>query len=200
MVETKLTAIQNELKVPKGRKNTFGNYNYRSLEDICEAVKPLLAKHNCSLRIQDYVREVGSRVYIEAIATLTDLEDGSRLTNSALAREAESKKGMDDSQVTGATSSYARKYCLNGLFLIDDTKDADSDEYATENAERYKKNLASEEDKTVFKQMCAAANVKASAILLQAGWKQGDDVTKDILASAIKIVAEIGNENDRQTN
>lgn len=195
MVEKKLTAIQNELKAPKSRKNSFGGYNYRSLEDICEAVKPLLAKHQCSLFIQDFVKEVGGRIYVEAIATLTDLEDGTKITSTASAREAESKKGMDDSQITGATSSYARKYCLNALFLIDDTKDADSDEYTKESTARYSKDLASEADKNAFRKMCAAAKVKPSAILEDAGWEQGTDVTKDILQAAIKIVTEIGNEN-----
>lgn len=194
MINAKLTQIQSELKAPKSRRNSFGNYNYRSLEDICEAVKPLLAKHNCSLTISDRMVEVCGRVYVEATATLTDNEDGTQIVNTASAREADAKKGMDDSQVTGATSSYARKYCMNGLFLIDDTKDADSDEYAAESNERYKKGLASEKDKNDFKKLCAAANLKGSAILMQAGWKQGEDVTKDVLAKAMQIVTDVGND------
>lgn len=190
MIEAKLTAIQNELKAPKSRKNSFGGYNYRSLEDICEAVKPLLAKHKCNLFIQDFVKEVGGRVYVEAIATLTDLEDGSKITNSASAREADSKKGMDDSQVTGATSSYARKYCLNGLFLIDDTKDADSDEYANESKARHESTLATERDKNNFRTLCNDKALKASDILIQAGWEVGTDVTKEILGKALQIVKD----------
>lgn len=200
MIQSKLTAIQNELKAPKSRKNSFGGYNYRSLEDICEAVKPLLAKHKCSLFIQDMVKEVGGRVYIEATAYLTDLEDGSSIASMASAREAESKKGMDESQLSGASSSYARKYCLNALFLIDDTKDADSDEYRNESEGRYKKGLASDTDKEQFKKMCASVGLKPSSVLIEAGWKQGTDLTKDTLAKALSLVVEIGNENNRKTD
>ena len=196
MIQAKLTTIQNELKAPKSRKNSFGGYNYRSLEDICEAVKPLLAKHKCSLYIQDTVKEVGGRVYVEATATLTDLEDASVIVTSASAREAESKKGMDDSQVTGATSSYARKYLLNALFLIDDTKDADSDEYRNESEGRYKKGLATSDDKDYFKKLCAPLGLKPSSVLMEAGWKQGTDVSKEVMQKAVQIVMEKGNANN----
>lgn len=125
-----LTDIQNELKVPKKRKNSFGGYNYRSCEDILEAVKPLLKKHDATLNICDFVEEVGGRVYVKAIAILTTKD--TEIRSTAYAREAELKKGMDDSQITGTASSYARKYALNGLFLIDDSKDSDTDEYADE--------------------------------------------------------------------
>lgn len=119
-----LIEIQNELKAPKNQRNNFGNYNYRSCEDILEAVKPLLKKHNCLLTISDDIVEVGGRVYVKATVTISNKESSYNVT--AYARESESKKGMDSSQLTGATSSYARKYALNGLFLIDDTKDADA--------------------------------------------------------------------------
>lgn len=125
----KLMKIQQELKAPKGQKNSFGNYKYRSCEDILESVKPLLNKTKTALTITDELIQVGERYYIKAIATLYDTEEEKSISNIAYARESESKKGMDDSQVTGATSSYARKYALNGLFCIDDTKDADTDEY-----------------------------------------------------------------------
>ena len=118
----KLAAIQTKLHAPKNQKNTFGGYNYRSCEDILEAVKPLLA--GLVLTITDEVTEVGGRIYVKATARLTDGKDA--MTATAFAREAESRKGMDESQITGSTSSYARKYALNGLFLIDDNKDADS--------------------------------------------------------------------------
>lgn len=118
----KLAAIQTKLHAPKNQKNTFGGYNYRSCEDILEAVKPLL--DGLVLTITDEVTEVGGRIYVKATARLTDGKDA--MTATAFAREAESRKGMDDSQITGSTSSYARKYALNGLFLIDDNKDADS--------------------------------------------------------------------------
>ena len=140
----KLMNIQQELKAPKGQRNSFGNYNYRSCEDILEAVKPLLEKYKCVLTISDELVNIGDRYYIKATATLWDVEnkgeeldmqervrtiDCLKITNIAYARESLEKKGMDESQITGATSSYARKYALNGLFAIDDTKDADTDEY-----------------------------------------------------------------------
>ena len=127
-----LTDIQNELKAPKKRTNSFGGYKYRSCEDILEAVKPLLKKYNVTLTISDTIEEIGGRVYVKATAELRNGENIGGYSVTAYAREAELKKGMDDSQITGAASSYARKYALNGLFLIDDSKDADTDEYADE--------------------------------------------------------------------
>ena len=120
-----LVYIQTNLKAPKNQRNAFGNYNYRSCEDIMEAVKPLLAERNCSLVISDEITQVADRIYVKATATL-HTSTGEVFSNSAFAREPQTKKGMDDSQITGATSSYARKYALNGLFCIDDTKDADA--------------------------------------------------------------------------
>lgn len=120
----KIVAIQSELKAPKGQYNSFGKYNYRSCEDILEDVKPLLAKHGLVLTIQDSIDLIGDRFYVKATATITDGKE--QLSTSAYARESLDKKGMDASQVTGATSSYARKYALNGLLAIDDTKDADT--------------------------------------------------------------------------
>lgn len=120
----KIVAIQSELKAPKGQYNSFGKYNYRSCEDILEGVKPLLAKHGLVLTIQDSIDLIGDRFYVKATATITDGKE--ELSTSAYARESLDKKGMDASQVTGATSSYARKYALNGLLAIDDTKDADT--------------------------------------------------------------------------
>ena len=123
-MKDKLLKIQNELKAPKNQRNNFGGYNYRSCEDIFEAVKPLLVKEGLLLRMNDELVQVGDRYYIKATAILTDGND--TIENTAYAREEESKKGMDGSQITGASSSYARKYALNGLFLIDDVKDSDS--------------------------------------------------------------------------
>lgn len=122
-----LIKIQSELKAPKGQYNSFGKYKYRSAEDILEAVKPLLAKNNCHLTLTDEVVMVGERYYVKATAILTNGEDV--INTTAYAREDLDKKGMDGSQITGTASSYARKYALNGLFCIDDTKDADTDEY-----------------------------------------------------------------------
>lgn len=125
-----LINIQHKLKAPKGRKNNFGNYKYRSCEDILEAVKPLLAEEECTLTLSDDMVAIGERIYVKAVATIRKGDES--VTVTAYAREAETKKGMDDSQITGTASSYARKYALNGLFLIDDTKDADTDEYANQ--------------------------------------------------------------------
>lgn len=122
----KLNNIQVELKAPKGQYNSFGNYKYRSCEDILEALKPLMQKYKTVLLLKDEIVQIGDRYYVKAIATLCDTEEHATIEVSALARESLDKKGMDDSQITGATSSYARKYALNGLFLIDDTKDADT--------------------------------------------------------------------------
>lgn len=126
----KLVAIQAQLKAPKDKTNNFGGYKYRSCESILEAVKPLLQAHGCILTISDEIVESGNRIYVKAKATLSDGEG--EYTTFGFAREPESKKGMDEPQVTGTASSYARKYALNGLFAIDDTKDADTDEYARE--------------------------------------------------------------------
>ena len=124
----KLINIQKKLKAPKGNYNSFGKYKYRSCEDILEAVKPLLAEEGCVLTLTDEVVLIGERYYIKALATISDGENV--VSIAAYAREDETKKGMDGSQITGTASSYARKYALNGLFLIDDTKDADTDEFA----------------------------------------------------------------------
>lgn len=125
-----LAAVQSELKAPKGQFNKFGGYHYRSCEDILEAVKPILKAHDLALHLADEPAMVGERYYIKATATLTDFA-GQQISSTAYARESLDKKGMDDSQITGTASSYARKYALNGLFCIDDTKDADTDEYQT---------------------------------------------------------------------
>ena len=120
-----LVSIQSELKAPKGQFNNFGKYKYRSCEDVLEALKPLLKENECFLSMSDEIVLIGNRYYIKATATITN-NSGTSLSVSAFAREEESKKGMDASQLTGATSSYARKYALNGLFAIDDNKDADA--------------------------------------------------------------------------
>ena len=133
-IHIKLATVQRHLKAPKGQRNSFGKYNYRSCEDIVEAAKPVMADVECSLTLSDEIVEVGGRVYVKATATLhnasTDLVGAiNEISVTGFAREAAQKKGMDDSQITGAASSYARKYALNGLFAIDDTKDADTDSY-----------------------------------------------------------------------
>lgn len=126
----KLIKIQNELKAPKNQYNSFGKYNYRSCEDILEALKPLLEKHKCRLIITDEIKEVGSIIYVESTADISDGEKSVLVTAQAGINP--NKKGMDISQSFGSSSSYARKYALNGLFLIDDTKDADTKDNSKE--------------------------------------------------------------------
>lgn len=121
----KLSAIQEELKAPKNQHNSFGGYNYRSCEDILTAVKPLCRKNRTTLILTDLLVNIGDRYYVQATAQLHDMDEARYIEVTAYAREEESKKGMDGSQVTGASSSYARKYALNGLFNIDDVKDSD---------------------------------------------------------------------------
>lgn len=134
-VYQKLMTVQSKLKAPKGQYNTFGKYRYRSCEDILTAVKPILADVGAAIVIEDSLESVGNRIYIKATARFIEVENGTSIINAAFAREDEVKKGMDGSQITGTASSYARKYALNGLLLIDDTKDADTDEnrYEREN-------------------------------------------------------------------
>ena len=135
-LKEKLIKIQAEMKVPKDLYNSFGKYKYRNAESIMEAFKPLGKKYGATLIITDDVVVINARYYVESMVTLFDTESDETIVVSAKARESETKKGMDDSQVTGATSSYARKYALNGLFLLDDTKDADSDEFAKETGKK----------------------------------------------------------------
>lgn len=125
-VYVKLANVQSALKAPKGQYNSFGKYKYRSCEDIVESVKPLLKANGLLLTLTDEIVNIADRFYVKATATIIDTDKGESVSVSAFAREEETKKGMDGSQVTGASSSYARKYALNGIFAIDDTKDSDS--------------------------------------------------------------------------
>lgn len=135
----KLSKVQAELNAPKSRHNKFGNYDYRSCEDILQAVKPLLAANGLVLILNDEIVERAGRFYVESTATIYEMETLETLRATAYARESEQKTGMDAAQITGAASSYARKYALNALFNIDDTKDADADEYTQESQARAKK-------------------------------------------------------------
>lgn len=166
-INQKLLNIQTELKAPKGQKNTFGNYKYRSCEDILEAVKPLLKQNKASLQLTDKVEFIGDRYYIKATAILKDTEEEDTIENTAYARESETKKGMDDSQITGTASSYARKYALNGLFCIDDTKDADTNEY---------KEQQQDKDKLIDRKMIESLNKAIENAKIQ------DDVVEIILS------------------
>ena len=182
----KLLEVQNKLKAPKGQRNTFGNYNFRSCEDILEAVKPLLKEQGLILILQDNVEVQNQRYYIKATAKLIDVESGNSLETTASARESEIKKGMDDSQITGTASSYARKYALNGLFCIDDTKDADTNEYANttrptteiktkEQAENYKLSFGKYAG-TTLKEIVATNKEYANWL-----YQKGDDTVKHCL-------------------
>lgn len=163
-----LKKIQQELKAPKNLTNKFGGYKYRSAEGILEAVKPLLGKNNCVLTISDDVVMVGDRIYIKAIATLTN-KAGASISATAFAREEEAKRGMDAAQLTGSCSSYARKYALNGLFCIDDTKDADALNTSPEYTQ----------PATGIDALLAQVNACNSRGELTAVWKNNPDKQKD---------------------
>ena len=122
----KLLMVQKDLNAPKSQYNSFGNYSFRSCEDITEAVKPLLEREGLLLQMSDTIEQIGDRYYVKATASVTDVDEGDKIEVNAYAREQKNKKGMDMAQITGAASSYARKYALNGLFAIDDNKDPDS--------------------------------------------------------------------------
>lgn len=195
-ITQKLIKVQSELKAPKGQKNTFGNYNYRSAEDILEAVKPLLSEQGLLMTITDIIEQVGERYYIQAKVTITDGEDTVEVTGYA--RESLNKKGMDDSQITGTASSYARKYAMNGLFLIDDTKDSDSNENRTERENRAKKaDVEAEREKQAkisklnaqYERALKAANDNEAPMELLTKWN------KLPKAAALKEIAEWINEN-----
>lgn len=175
-VYEKLSKVQSELKAPKGQYNSFGKYKYRSCEDILEAVKPLNAKHGVVLTVSDEVVEISNRFYVKATATLVDIESGEKVTNTALAREDDAKKGMDGSQITGTASSYARKYCLNGLYCIDDTKDADTDEYR-----------AQQERKPQERQYVKVVNGRTAVINSNGEYVAIEDLTVEQLEKTLKI-------------
>lgn len=137
-ISEKLFTIQQNVKATKSEYNSFGKYSYRSAEGIIESIKPVLAATQTYIILSDEMKEVGSRIYVEATATLFDIESEASISTKAFARESEEKKGMDESQITGAASSYARKYALSGLLLLDDNKDADSDEYTAKTQEKSK--------------------------------------------------------------
>ena len=190
-VHEKLYSIQTKLKAPKKQFNSFGKYNYRSLEDIFEAVKPYLESAKCTLKCSDEIVSYGDRNYIKVTATLTDVETGESVENTALAREAVDKKGMDDSQLTGATSSYARKYCLSGLFLLDDTKDADTNEFKEQTIEEETKEQASKEELEKFKQLCENQGLNSREIWNQTG--KAKDYSKAHLGLAMKWLVDYEN-------
>lgn len=194
MIHEILTRITRELKAPKNLKNSFGNYSYRNAESIYEAVKPLLEKHKASLIISDSIEAVGDRFYIKATATLSDSK-GESISATAYAREAFTKKGMDEAQITGSASSYARKYALGGLFLLDDNKDIDSLDNADTNASTpaKPKKIAKEYAQEVTQALISAGlSLQDIKEFMQAsGYKSTDTETMARLAgNASALVAE----------
>lgn len=170
-----LIKVQATLNAPKGQFNSFGKYNYRSCEDIMGAVKPLLAEHGLVQFVSDEIVLIGDRYYVKATVTVTNGTDSHSV--SALARESLTKKGMDDAQVTGSTSSYARKYALNGMYNIDDSKDADTNEFrqqATNNAQNQVKTVVIDFDKILgeFTSKASGANEKSLKTAFGDAWKK----------------------------
>jgi hypothetical protein len=183
-----LEKIQQELKAPKGQYNSFGKYKYRSCEDIVEAVKPLLAKNGCQLTLSDDMVEIGGRVYVKATATITDGKETEVVT--AYAREPDQKKGMDESQITGTASSYARKYALNGLLLIDDTKDPDTDEYHQQTTQKPAPQMQKASEKQIALIIELAEKVEMPVVSICK--KVGVSAVEDIPAiSAGKIIDQL---------
>ena len=167
-VQTKLLKIQNELKAPKNQYNSFGRYKYRNCEDILEALKPILKEQKATIIISDEIVEVNGKSYIKANAVFTDVEDEKSVNVTAYAREEDNKKGMDASQITGCASSYARKYALNGLFAIDDTKDSDYNE-TTQNLD------AKSEFKKTVEEYCQKNSFEPSELKIILSKKFGGD-------------------------
>ena len=187
MIFEKLAAVQKELKAPKGQYNSFGKYKYRSCEDILEAVKPIAAKHKMFVTVGDELVHEGDRFYIKATAKAVDAENGETYSETAYAREEETKKGMDASQITGTASSYARKYALNGLLCIDDTKDADTDENQNQREGRSK--AEKKEDKTAKEAKEDVENMKIADIKVKSLQEKckNDGVPEEKVLKAYKL-------------
>ncbi len=188
LIVEKLLEVQVKLNAPKNQRNSFGNYNYRSCEDIIEAVKPILAEQKLSLTISDSIEYIGNRYYVRAEAKVTDCENGTDISVCAYAREEETKKGMDSAQITGSTSSYARKYALNGLFAIDDSKDPDTDEYKKSvdaKAGAGSRQGLTDEQAAKIEQELERTGIKADVILKTYGVKTIKDIERSKFESVI---------------
>ena len=195
----KLSIIKQTMKAPKNLYNSFGKYHYRHAESILEAFKPFEKECSVFLTITDSVEHIGERIYIKAVAKLHDCESDMTIETTAYARESYEKKGMDDRQITGTASSYARKYALNGLFLLDDTKDADTDEYKDQEKSDEKKNnarakrtgtggtkKAGEQKKKELKQLIDQKGMDIRRVLYTYGVKSVDDLSETDCDDAIK--------------
>ena len=174
-VYLKLVKVQSELKAPKSQYNSFGKYSYRNCEDILEALKPILNEVKAIVNISDEVVLIGDRYYIKATVKFIDAETGEMVEASAMAREEETKKGMDASQLTGSTSSYARKYALNGLFAIDDTKDSDTTNTHNKCVDKITENQV----KRLFIIAKGKDTDKVKNIVSKYGFSSSKDITKD---------------------
>ena len=163
-IREKLMKIQVELKAPKNLYNSFGKYKYRNAEGIQEAVKPFLDKHGVYLTLSDDVIEISGHTYVKAYARITDCESGEYIESTGYARESDDKKGMDSAQITGSTSSYARKYALNGLLLLDDTKDVDSEEYQAE-AKKSTAKVQAKTSRQLLKEFCLTNKIDPKPII-----------------------------------
>ena len=193
-VYLKLVEVQNKLKAPKNQFNKFGNYAYRNCEDILEALKPILAEVKAVVNMSDEVVLVGERYYIKATVKFIDAETGEVVEASAMAREEENKKGMDSSQLTGSTSSYARKYTLNGLFAIDDTKDSDTTN--THGKEDSKSNVITLTDKQLNRMYAIAKvggydKVKVDRLINQKYSKKANEMTKEEYDNVVEGLQKI---------
>lgn len=186
----KLVQIQSELKAPKGQFNPFGKFNYRSAEDILEALKPIMSRLNVALILNDEIQEVGGRCYVKATACLYDGDTGEAIAmNCGMAREADTKKGMDDAQVTGACSSYARKYALNGMFAIDDTKDMDVPEYTASRKNPFNQQETSA--KAVLKQKLEANGINPDWFAKWAKLNSYAELTEDRARTALSNFSDV---------
>mgnify|MGYP003304190288 FL=1 len=194
-ITEKLSVIQQELIAPKNQYNSFGKYNYRSCEDILEGLKPFLGKLKVAVTVTDDIVVIGDRFYVKATATLRDCESNETVANTAFARESDDKKGMDASQVTGATSSYARKYALNGLFCIDDVKDADTRDNRQQEAKEQKR--AEEDVKKIENLKISDIKVK---VLQERCEKEGVPVDKILKLYKVESLADITEKQFRNIN
>lgn len=206
-LKEKLMNIQAELKAPKNLRNNFGGYNYRNAESILEALKPLLLKYKATVTIEDEIVEIGGRFYVKACAAILDVETNDKesdlmITSYAYAREAESKKGMDEAQVTGATSSYARKYALNGLFLLDDTQDVDTEAYqkaekSAQSAPKAKNNKTTPKPASKPTEAKPEPPLSEEELLFLSQRYTGDNLTKLLDYYNLEDISQIGAEEGR---
>ena len=195
-VYLKLVKVQNELKAPKSQYNSFGKYSYRNCEDILEALKPLLNEVKAIVNISDEIILIGERYYVKATVKFIDAETGEIVEASAMAREEETKKGMDASQLTGSTSSYARKYALNGLFAIDDTKDADTtNTHGKENV----KSLSEAQLKRMYVigKNAGYENSKVDSMINQKYNKKACDMTKEEYDNVVEGLQKIADAKNK---